>query len=165
MRELHRGQAGSQLWTKVEAARVKCARNAPSSCQPASSLSVGWEGWLGMQCYIHLWGPRSADLTLPEELGPYLCKWLPRSGVGLIPPPARSFIPRDTPPLTSRTPRLFFSSQGLFLLPEPGIYTIGYFLTLNPNIWRLFVSKQTGKIRSKGPTLCAISSKWTEECL
>ena len=58
-----------------------------------------------------------------------------------------------------------FSSQGLFLLPEPGIYSIGYFLTLNPNIWRMFVSKQTGKIRSKGPTLCAISSKWTEECL
>ena len=58
-----------------------------------------------------------------------------------------------------------FSSQGLFLLPEPGIYPIGYFLTLNPNIWRMFVSKQTGKIRSKGPTLCAISSKWTEECL
>ena len=74
---MHRGQAGSQLWAKVEAARVKCARNAPSSCQPASSLSVGWEGWLGMQCYIHLLRPRSADLTLPEELGPYLCKWLP----------------------------------------------------------------------------------------
>ena len=58
-----------------------------------------------------------------------------------------------------------FSSQGLFLLTEPAIYPIGYFLTLNPNIWRMFVSKQTGKIRSKGPTLCAISSKWTEECL
>ena len=28
-----------------------------------------------------------------------------------------------------------FSSQGLFLLPEPGIYLIGYFLTLNQNIW------------------------------
>ena len=49
--------------------------------------------------------------------------------------PARSFIPRDTPPLTTRRPRLFFSSQGLFLLPEPGIYLIGYFLTLNQNIW------------------------------
>ena len=109
---MHRGQAGSQLWAKVEAARVKCARNAPSSCQPASSLSVGWEGWLGMQCYIHLRRPRSADLTLPEELGPYLCKWLPWSGVGLIPPRARSFIPRDTPPLTSGRPSLFFPPKG-----------------------------------------------------
>ena len=137
---MHRGQPGSQLWAKVEAARVKCARNAPSSCQPASSLSVGWEGWLGMQCYIHLLRPRSADLTLPEELGPYLCKWLPRSGVGLIPPPARSFIPRGHSTTDKQDAAPLFSSQGLFLLPEPGIYPIGYFLTLNPNIWRKFVT-------------------------
>ena len=29
----------------------------------------------GMQCYIHLRRLGRADLTLPEEVGPYLCKW------------------------------------------------------------------------------------------
>ena len=31
----------------------------------------------GMQCYIHLRRLGRADLTLPEEVGPYLCKWQP----------------------------------------------------------------------------------------
>ena len=61
----------------------------------------------GMQCYIHLRCLGRADLTLPEEVGPYLCKW--QRERGLIPPSPPSFIPRDTRALTVK-PHLLFSS-------------------------------------------------------
>ena len=87
-------QAPSQLWPKVEArVRGPCARNAPSSwqvCRPPCFISQ----CRGMQCYIHLRCLGRADLTLPEEVGPYLCKW--QRERGLIPPSLPSFIPRDS---------------------------------------------------------------------
>ena len=65
-------QPPSQLWPKV-GARVR----GPSQC---SLILAGEYAGLhlsvqGMQCYIHLRRLGRADLTLPEEVGPYLCKW------------------------------------------------------------------------------------------
>ena len=70
-------QAPSQLWPKVEEARV---RQGPLRSQ-CSLILAGMQGpcfisqCRGMQCYIHLRRLGRADLTLPEEVGPYLCKW------------------------------------------------------------------------------------------
>ena len=119
---VHTAQAPSQLWPKVEA-RVR--RALPSlamlphpgryAAPPASSLSVG----KGMQCYIHLRCLGRADLTLPEEVGPYLCKWQ-RGERGLIPPTNPSFIPV----YVTVKPHLLFSSA--FLLTTRRIYPEGF---------------------------------------
>ena len=151
-------------------ARVKCARNAPSSCQPASSLSVGWEGWLG---YAVLY-PSAA----PEErrLDPARGAWSVFMQMAAV---EWSRADSSTSPILHTKGHSTTDKQEaapLFFLPRALLATrtehissttgpVGYFLTLKQNIWRKFVSKQTAKIRSKGPTLCAISSKWTEECL
>ena len=110
-------QPPSQLWPKV-AARVR----GPSQC---SLILAGEYAGLhlsvqGMQCYIHLRRLGRADLTLPEEVGPYLCKW--QRERALIPWSQPSFIPRDTRALTVKPHLLFLPGS----YPIHPIFHINY---------------------------------------